>query len=128
MNLLLDTHAFLWSLGDDSRLSDRAALAFLDPQNTLYFSIISYWEICIKHTLGKLDLAANWQRAFDKEMAANGIRWLALEKEHCVGIINLPQIHADPFDRLLVSQAMHEDLTLVTRDAIVAKYKIDTLW
>jgi PIN domain nuclease of toxin-antitoxin system len=128
MNLLLDTHAFLWAIGGDPRLGDRAGLAFLDAQNTLYFSIVSYWEICIKHALGKLDLASNWQRAFDNEMATNGIRWLALEKEHCPGIIDLPQIHGDPFDRLLVSQAMHEDFTLVTRDANFSRYQIDTLW
>ena len=128
MNLLLDTHAFLWAIGADPRLSERAGLAYLDPENRLYFSIVGYWEICIKHALGKLDLAANWQRAFDNEMAINGIYWLPLEKEHCLGIIDLPQFHRDPFDRLLVSQAMHEGFTLVTRDAHFAQYEIDTLW
>ena len=128
MNLLLDTHTFLWAIWGDPRLSDSAGVAFLNPQNKLYFSIVSYWEICIKHALGKLDLADNWSRAFDKEMADNGIYWLALEKEHCLGIIDLPQIHSDPFDRLLVAQAMHENLTLVTRDPNISKYQIDTLW
>ena len=128
MNLLLDTHAFLWAIGGDPRLSKAAGLVFLDPENQLHFSIVSYWEICIKHALGKLLLAANWQRVFDNEMAANGIHWLALEKEHCAGIIDLPLHHRDPFDRLLVSQAMQEDLTLVSRDANFAKYEINTLW
>ena len=128
MNLLLDTHAFLWAVGADPRLSERASLAFLDPQNRLFFSIVSYWEICIKHVLGKLDLASNWQRAFDNEMAVNGIHWLSLEKEHCLGIIDLPPFHRDPFDRLLVSQAMHEEFTLVTRDKNFAQYKVGTLW
>jgi len=128
MNLLLDTHVFLWAVGDDPRLSKDASLAFLDPNNKLYFSIVSYWEICIKHALGKLELTANWPRAFDNEMATNGIRWLSLEKEHCLGIIDLPPFHRDPFDRLLVAQAIHEDLMLVTRDANFTNYKIDTLW
>ena len=128
MNLLLDTHAFLWAVGADPRLSERAGLAFLDPQNRLFFSIVSYWELCIKHALGKLDLASNWQRAFDNEMAANGIHWVPLEKEHCLGIIDLPPYHRDLFDRLLVSQAMQEDLMIMTRDANFAKYEVDVLW
>ena len=128
MNLLLDTHAFLWAIGADPRLSERAGLAFLNPENRLYFSIVSYWEICIKHALGKLDLAANWQRTFDNEMAFNGIYWLPLEKEHCLGIIDLPTFHRDLFDRLLVSQAKHEEFTLVTGNANFSQYQIDTLW
>ena len=128
MNLLLDTHAFLWAVGGDARLSQAASLAFLDPENQLYFSIVSYWEICIKQTLGKLELSANWPRTFDNEMAANGIYWLALKKEHCLGIIDLPPYHQDPFDRLLAAQAGHEDLILMTRDAKFADYRIETLW
>ena len=128
MNLLLDTHAFLWAVGGDPRLSEAAGLAFLDPDNKLYFSIVSYWEICVKHTLGKLELSANWPRVFDNEMAANGIYWLTLEKEHCRGIIDLPPYHHDPFDRLLISQAIHVDLTLMTRDTKFAKYDIRTFW
>jgi PIN domain nuclease of toxin-antitoxin system len=128
MNLLLDTHAFLWAIWGDSRLGDRAAKAFLDPQNKLYFSMVSYWEICLKHALGKLDLTANWPRVFDNEMAVNGIHWLALEKEHCLGIIDLPPIHGDPFDRLIVAQAIHEGFTVVTRDANIAHYEVETLW
>ena len=61
-------------------------------------------------------------------MATNGIHWLSLEKEHCLGIIDLPHHHGDPFDRLLAAQAKHEDLTLVTRDANFANYDMDTLW
>ncbi|MDX1415470.1 MAG: type II toxin-antitoxin system VapC family toxin [Candidatus Promineifilaceae bacterium] len=70
---------------------------------------------------------SNWRRVLEDEMAVNGIQWLALEKEHCEGIVDLPLIHGDPFDRLLVAQASHEDLTIVTRDANISSYEIATL-
>lgn len=128
MNLLLDTQPFLWAVWDDKRLSGPAADAFLDPRNTLHFSVISYWEICLKNALGKLTLANNWVRAFDEEMAINGIHWLELKQAHCLGIIDLPSIHGDPFDRLLVAQARYEELTIVSRDQDIRQYDIDALW
>ena len=127
MNLLLDTHIFLWAIWGSDRLSTTARQAFLDPENTLYFSMASYWEICIKLSLGKLELAPDWQKVFDREMAFNGIRWLAIEKEHCQGNVDLPFIHSDPFDRLLIAQAKQEDFTILTGDRNIPKYDVDTL-
>ena len=128
MRLLLDTHAFLWSIHGDKRLSKNAKEAFLDTENKLYLSAVSYWEICIKQSLGKLGLVPDWQRLVDTELAANGIEWLTIEKTHCRAVLHLPILHRDPFDRLLVAQAQVEDMTLLTEDGNIRKYSVETIW
>jgi PIN domain nuclease of toxin-antitoxin system len=127
MKLLLDTHAFLWFMKGEN-LSQKAQDSFLDIDNDLYLSAASYWEICIKHSLGKLDLDKNWNEVFDREILLNGIKWLPIEKEHSQGIIELPMIHRDPFDRLLIAQACAEDMTLLTADSNIKQYDIPTIW
>jgi len=127
MNLLLDTHAFLWAM-DGGPLSDVARQAFLDPENTLFLSAASYWEICVKISIGKLVLAGDWSRQFDTEIAANGIRWLPIEQTHCRRIVELPPVHQDPFDRLLVAQALCEGLTILTADRNIPGYAVATVW
>jgi PIN domain nuclease of toxin-antitoxin system len=127
MKLLLDTHAFLWFMKGEN-LSQKAQDAFLDIDNDLYLSAASYWEICIKHSLGKLDLDKNWNEVFDREMLLNGIKWLPIEKEHSQSIIELPMIHRDPFDRLLIAQAYAEGMTLLTADSNIKQYDIPTIW
>lgn len=127
MKLLLDTHTFLWGLAGQG-LSQRASQAFLAPENELFLSAASYWEICIKSGAGKLVLAPHWRETADREMAANSIRWLPIEKTHCQTIATLPLIHRDPFDRLLVAQALVEGMTLLTADANIQRYEIPTLW
>jgi PIN domain nuclease of toxin-antitoxin system len=127
MKLLLDTHAFLWFMKGEN-LSQKAQDSFLDIDNDLYLSAASYWEICIKHSLGKLDLDKNWNEIFDREMLLNGIKWLPIEKEHSQGIIELPMIHRDPFDRLLIAQAYAEDMILLTADSNIKQYDIPTIW
>lgn len=127
MKLLLDTHAFLWFMKGEN-LSQKAQDAFLDIDNDLYLSAASYWEICIKHSLGKLDLDKNWNEVFDREILLNGIKWLPIEKEHSQGIIELPMIHRDPFDRLLIAQAYAEGMTLLTADSNIKQYDISTIW
>lgn len=127
MKLLLDTHAFLWLIMGEN-LSQAAREAFLDRANALYFSAASYWEIGIKLSLGKLQLTDDWPQAFDREMLVNGIQWLPIEKEHCQGIVHLPFVHRDPFDRLLIAQARFEGMTLLTADSHIQQYDIPTLW
>ena len=127
MKLLLDTHAFLWLMKGEN-VSQKAQDAFLDIDNDLYFSAASYWEICIKHSLGKLDLGENWNKIFDREMLLNGIKWLPIEKEHSQGIIDLPVIHRDPFDRLLIAQARAENMTMLTADSQIQQYDVSTIW
>jgi PIN domain nuclease of toxin-antitoxin system len=127
MKLLLDTHVFLWSLTGEN-LSYAARDAFLNTENSLFFSAASYWEICIKQSLGKLRLVANWADVFDRELAANNIQWLPIEKTHCQQLIQLPPLHGDPFDRLLIAQAQCDGLTLLTVDKHIQAYAVDTLW
>ncbi len=87
MKLLLDTHTFLWSI-TNGNLSESARTAFLDRENTLFLSAASYWEICIKISVGKIALAANWSQVFEEEITANGIQWLQIEKEHSRKVID----------------------------------------
>ena len=127
MKYLLDTHVFLWAILDDRKLSSKAAAVILDTSNDLYFSAASYWEICIKAGLKKLKLKRNWAGAFDREIAVNGIKWLAIEKAHMRGVVTLPRHHGDPFDRLLISQCKVEKLTLITADSHMPTYGIKCL-
>ena len=128
MKILLDTHAFLWALSGNNKLSGNAKTAYIDSVNELFFSAVSYWEIGIKISIGKLELASNWEKIIDKEMINNGIKWLDLKKEHVQGIINLEFHHRDPFDRLLIAQAQYEQLVIMTIDKQIGKYDITTLW
>ncbi|MCA9972960.1 MAG: type II toxin-antitoxin system VapC family toxin [Anaerolineales bacterium] len=127
MKLLLDTHAFLWSLMGKG-LSQDAEAAFLDGENTLYFSAVSYWEICLKVSRGKLILADEWPGVFDAELSKNSIHWLPIAKSHCLRMMALPDVHRDPFDRLLIAQALCEDMTLLTADSQIARYTVPVLW
>ena len=128
MKILLDTHAFLWALSGSNRLSKKAKEAYLDNENKLFFSAVSYWEIGIKISIGKLELENNWKEIIDKEINNNGIKWLDLKKEHVQGIINLEFHHRDPFDRLLIAQAKYEEMSIMTIDKQIEKYDITTIW
>jgi PIN domain nuclease of toxin-antitoxin system len=128
MKLLLDTHAFLWFVGGREDLSEAASRAILDGDNLLFLSPASYWEMCIKISIGKLVLADGWSRLFEREMRRNGIRWLEMTAEHFRGTIDLPFHHRDPFDRLLVSQAVHERCSIVTADPWIPRYRVKTIW
>lgn len=127
MKLLLDTQAFLWVI-TNQKLSQRARDTFLEPSNQLFFSAASYWEICIKRSVGKLVLADDWEQIFEREMRVNDIRWLPIEKAHCRAIIELPWVHRDPFDRLLIAQALHEGMTILTADSNIQQYAVATIW
>ena len=127
MKLLLDTQVFLWVI-NNQKLSWRAKEAFLDTGNELFLSAASYWEICIKQSIGKLGLAEDWQHSFEREIRANDIRWLPIDKAHCQAIIALSWNHRDPFDRLLIGQALHEGMTILTSDAQIQQYAVATIW
>ncbi len=111
MNILLDTHALLWAISGQG-LSETARAAFFDVENNLYFSAASYWEICIKISIGKLKLPLGWESVIDEFFLINDIHWLAIAKEHSRAIIDLPMLHRDPFDRLLIAQAKCENMAL----------------
>lgn len=127
MKYLLDTHTFLWLIGDE-RLSETVRQIFLDPNSQLYLSAASYWEICIKVGLGKLAVTPDWMDRFDQELTINDIRWLPLEKAHAQQVVYLPLLHRDPFDRILIAQALVEKMIILTIDEKIQQYTVPTQW
>ena len=121
MKYLLDTHLLLWAAGQPDRLSTEARNLIENPTNQLLFSAASLWEISIKNGLGRGDFTVN-PRLLRRGLLDNGYLELAITSEHTVSLDNLPSIHKDPFDRLLIVQAMVEGITLLTADALVARY------
>lgn len=122
MNLLLDSHAFLWWLQDSRRLSRKARRAIAAPTSQVFVSAVSIWEIAIKLSIGKL----RWREgvALDDSIASCGFAELPVSVRHAAGVRNLPGHHADPFDRLLISQALVEELRVVTADEVFTRYAI----
>jgi PIN domain nuclease of toxin-antitoxin system len=121
MKLLLDTHLLLWAAGSPERLPPVALPLLEDPANELLFSAASLWEIAIKRGLGRSDFQVD-ARVLRRGLLDNGYQELAITAEHAVSIDSLPPIHKDPFDRILVAQATVEGITLLTVDALVARY------
>lgn len=129
MNYLLDTHAFLWFLNEDSALSASATTAIEDPSNAVHLSIVSLWEIAIKVRIGKLELPESFAAFIRKQLAINSrLRLLAISLEHLEITTSIPLLHRDPFDRLLIAQAIHENLTVITNDATFAIYPVRRYW
>lgn len=127
MRLLLDTHVLVWHYESDSRLSDTAKNAIHDNRYPVVISAVSIWEMCIKVNLGKLPLRAPVDRlVFDYRSL--GVTILPVTEEHALGVGDLPGIHRDPFDRLLVAQARCEGLTVVTADEFIPRYPVACLW
>lgn len=119
--MLLDTHLLLWAASAPERLSNTARDLLLDPANQLVFSAASLWEVSIKRALGRADFNVDPRRLW-RMLLVSGYRELPVTSEHCVGVIDLPPLHKDPFDRILVAQARAEDLQLLTVDSAVADY------
>ena len=122
MRLLLDTHLLLWLAADASqRLSAEAIRLAADPANELVFSAASLWEIAIKQARGRSDFQVD-PHAFRRNLLLNGYAEMPVTSEHAVAVADLPPLHKDPFDRILIAQSIVEGLTLVTADPMVAKY------
>lgn len=121
MNLLLDTHLLLWAASEPKRLSAKARALLLDPANHLVFSSASLWEISIKNGLERSDFNVDPRRLW-RMLLVSGYRELPVASEHAVAVNELPNLHKDPFDRILVAQARVEGLMLLTADKVVAKY------
>jgi PIN domain nuclease of toxin-antitoxin system len=121
VKLLLDTQLLLWAAGQPDRLSTAARRLLNNPRNDLLFSAASIWEITIKNTLGRQDFRVE-PRVLRRGLLDNGYTELPVTSEHAVNVDSLPPIHKDPFDRLLVAQALTEGVTLLTGDADVARY------
>lgn len=127
MRLLLDTCTFLWIVGGAKELSPRARDAFADPANEALLSAACAWEIAVKHRLGKLPLPEPPDVFVPAQRRAHGIEPLPLDEETALHVAKLPDLHRDPFDRMLVAQAQIEALTLVTRDVVFARYEVATM-
>ena len=125
---MLDTHAFLWWIADDSRLSKKAREIIADGHNELFLSAASGWEMAIKARLGKLQLSDSLERFVPEQLIINGIEGLPVQMRHTLHVQILPDYHRDPFDRLLVAQAQLEGLPILTRDPYIARYQVKTIW
>ncbi len=121
MRLLLDTHLLLWTVGPDERLSSQARRLIGDLENELLFSVASVWEVTIKYGRARDDFQVD-PRLLRRALLDNGYRELAVTGEHAVAVANLPPLHRDPFDRILVAQSVVEGITLLTSDPRVAQY------
>lgn len=123
MRLLLDTHVFLWWLRSNDQISAAANSAILDSRNSIYISAISVFEVRLKDALKKIVIAKNWW----EQLCEQDFEHLAFSVDHANATRNLPFIHRDPFDRMLVAQARVEGMTFVTRDRELSKYPVTTL-
>lgn len=128
MRLLLDTHVFLWWVEDAPELSGKARKGLADPAHEVFLSLASCWEMAIKLSLGKLKVARPLERFIPEQLTANGFRQLNIELRHVVRVAHLPFHHRDPFDRLLVAQALEEGVTLVSADPVFKTYGVRRLW
>ena len=128
MRLLLDTCTFLWALSGEPPLPVRVADMVQDPGNDVFLSAASAWEIAIKYAVGKLKLPADPARFVPAMRAERGFTALAVDEESALHIAKLPALHGDPFDRLLVAQAIVHGMTILTPDPILARYPARTMW
>jgi PIN domain nuclease of toxin-antitoxin system len=124
----LDTCTFLWIIDGSSELSEVARVEFSDPANEILMSSVSAWEIAVKHKLGRLELSLPPREYVPKQRAKHGIASLGLEEEAALQVDRLPSIHRDPFDRMLVAQAIYHGLILLTPDPEIEKYPVRVLW
>ena len=128
MRVLLDTHAFLWWVSGARHLPSKAAAILRDPDNQCLLSMASVWELAIKVSLGKLKLAQPVQRFVVEQVQANAFETLDIRLPHLGRVESLPRHHGDPFDRLLVAQALEEELSVVSADRVFRRYGIRRIW
>ena len=128
MNLLLDTHTFLWFIAGDSSLSKAARSAIEDLNNNLYLSVASVWDLAIKVSIDKLELSEPFETFIPEQLAENGIELLDISVEHAAQIVSMPFHHRDPFDRLIAAQANVEKMTLLSVDGVFDSFGINRLW
>lgn len=128
MNILLDTHVFIWSTANPEKLSQTVTNLLTDTNNTWILSIASVWEMQIKLRLGKLNLNSNLPNLIDSQQRVNNLQLLTIELAHIYALNNLPSHHKDPFDRLLIAQATVEQIPIASIDEVFDSYSIHRLW
>jgi PIN domain nuclease of toxin-antitoxin system len=128
VKLLLDTHAFLWAITDDPKLSEKARRMFTSNDNELLLSVASVWEILVKVQIGKLPLpkpAADYLR---QQLTKNAVVILPIQLRHALRLEQLPPHHRDPFDRILIAQSLEEELPILTADPLMKNYSATIMW
>ena len=128
MRALLDTHVLLFWLYEPSRLGTAALRLLSSRDNAVFWSVASSWEIAIKVALGRLRLDGPVAEIIPFELSRNGVSLLSIDHRHVLAVSDLPRLHGDPFDRLLVAQALAEDLVLVSDDSRLHEYGVPTVW
>lgn len=128
MKLLLDTCTFLWFITDSQQLSARARELLLARDNDVFLSAVSAWEISVKFGLGKLPLPRPPSTFVPLERARHDLQTLPLAESACLALSRLPDLHKDPFDRMLICQSIIEGLTLVTPDPLISQYAVSVVW
>jgi len=127
MRILLDTHIFLWFISSDSQLSTGVCDAIRNPNNEVYLSAVSVWEATVKYQLGKLPLPEHPEIYLPRQRELQQIVSLALDESSVVQLAKLPPLHRDPFDRMLICQALHNGLTIATVDTAVRAYSVSVM-
>ena len=128
MKYLLDTHVFKWLDNESNKISPKAHALMADKNNQLVLSLVSVWEIQIKVQLGKMHLRTQLSAVVEDQQRVNQIELLPVKLEHILYLENLPHHHRDPFDRILIAQAISEGLTLIIHDVLIAQYAVKTEW
>lgn len=128
MKVLLDTHAFLWAVMEPSKLSPRIRRLLEDPETGVVISVASAWEIATKFRLGRLPGAADVVADYDAAIRGLRAQVLPIENGHALAAGGFPQVHRDPFDRLIVAQAAIEGIVLVSKDRVLRQFGVEVLW
>ena len=128
MDYLIDTHTLLWIVTDSPKLSNRAKKLYLNPENKIIISLASIWELAIKSSLNKLTLEKPLEKFVDEHIKGNDIQILNIELPHILRIEKLPFHHRDPFDRLIISQQIENNLSIIGSDEAFDKYDVKRIW
>ena len=127
MRLLLDTHVWLWMIGEDDRLNEPTRAALRDPENDVFLSVAAVWELAIKHAAGKLKYTGSPAVEVPIHIKRSGVLPLPITVDHGLAAAALPTYHRDPFDRMMIAQAVVEELTLSTADHRLSAYEVPVL-
>lgn len=125
---LFDTHTFLWLRNEPQKVSKLALEIYQEPNNVIYLSIVSLWEMQIKYQLGKLQLEVSLPEMIEEQCLLNNLLILPIEPAHIFELNHLPFFHKDPFDRLLIAQAKLENIPIITADHLFVQYPIEVIW
>lgn len=128
MRILLDTCAFLWLISDAPKLSDKARSLFENSENEVFLSSVSFWEINVKYQIGKLPLPESPRVYIPRQRENHGIESLSLGEADISHLLTLPKVHKDPFDRMLVCQAIEGNMSILTPDPLIQDYPVKTEW